>query len=532
MTQTNQSIDIELARKRINNPYWRINNLYHIVNKQGLKVTFKLNWAQQDLYENMWYCNLILKARQLGISTFICMLFLDRCIFNENMAAGIIAHTLEDGQQLFRRIKYAYDNLPPELKAVVTADNDTSQMLKFSNGSSIRVGTSLRSSTVQYLHISEFGKICSSYPDKAREIITGSLNTIAPGQYIFIESTSEGREGYFYDMSMQAQKLRDMKAPLSKLDFKFHFFPWWGDDTYKIGSVPSFSEDMHAYFLALKSKGINLSDEQKNWYALRHLTQGDDMKREFPSTPDECWEVSNQGTYYARQITQARIEHRVCNIPYDDTLPVHTAWDLGYNDSNTIWYFQVYGKEIRLIDYDEGSGESLEYWLNVVKNKGYTYEKHLAPHDIMIHEYSSGMTRQSAARKLGMSLLPVTKTDILRGIDACRNLLPRCWFDEKKCEKGIKALENYKKEWDERHGCWRSSPLHNWSSHGADAFRTLATGLHYITGQKTVEEKERDRLEASRDASGLLPGHYLYDVNTFDISRNTFRGQGQQTRTF
>lgn len=527
MNLSSQSIDIELARKRINDPYWRINNLYHIVDKRGQKIQFKLNWAQQDLYENIWYCNLILKARQIGLSTFICILFLDRCIFNENMSAGIIAHTMEDGQQIFRRIKFAYDNLPQELKSVISADNDTSQMLKFSNGSSIRVGTSLRSSTVQYLHISEFGKICSQYPDKAREIMTGSLNTLAVGQYCFIESTAEGRQGYFYDMCKQAQAMKDGGKKLSKLDFKFHFYPWWKDNSYRIGSMPSISSDMNDYFMRLKTLNINLDDEQKNWYALRYLTQGDDMKREFPSTPDECWEVSNLGTYYAKSITQARLEKRICHMPYDDSLLVHTAWDLGYNDSTTIWYFQVYGKEIRLIDYDEGSGESLQYWLGIVKNKPYIYDKHLAPHDIMVHEYTSGMTRQASARKMGMTLIPVTKVDLIPGIDASRNILPRCWFDEKKCDKGIKALENYKKEWDERHGCWRSSPVHNWASHGSDAFRTLATGLHYITGKKTQAEIDREKMEATRDPSGLLPGHYLYDVDTFETSRNPFRNQSK-----
>src|SRR5207253_8753222 len=310
-----------------------------------------------------------------------------------------------------------------------------SQMLKFSNGSSIRVGTSLRSSTMQYLHISEFGKICSQYPDKAREIMTGSLNTLGIGQYVFIESTAEGREVYFYDMCRQAQAMNDNRAELSKLDFKFHFFPWWRDNTYRIGSVPSVSEDMQDYFLRLKTQGIDLDTEQKNWYALRHLTQGEDMKREFPSTADECWEVSNQGTYYAKYLTQARVESRICSLPYDDSIPVHTAWDLGYNDSTTIWYFQVYGKEVRLIDYEEGSGESLQHWLGVVKSKPYIYDKHLAPHDIMVHEYTSGVSRQASARKMGMTLLPVTRTDVNSGIDAARNLLPRCWFDAIKTDK-------------------------------------------------------------------------------------------------
>jgi hypothetical protein len=314
--------------------------------------------------------------------------------------------------------------------------------------------------------------------------------------------------------------MHDSKAELSELDFKFHFFPWWRDPSYRLGSVPHIDQDLHDYFLALQAQNITLDQEQRNWYAKRYLTQGDDMKREFPSTANECWEVSNQGTYYAKQIVQARVESRIGHIPFDDSLPVHTAWDLGYNDATSIIYFQVHGKEIRLIDYDEGSGESLQYWLGAVKSKNYPYGKHIAPHDIMVHEYTSGMSRQSSARKMGFSLIAAPKVALIPGIDAARNILSRCWFDSKKCEKLIKSLENYRKEWDDRHGCWRSQPLHNWASHGCDAFRTLATGLTYVTSQKSSVEIEREKLESSRDQSGLLPGHYLYDVNTFDYGRN------------
>lgn len=514
MTKTIKN-DLAIAQQRLSDPRWRLNNLYHIVNKQGGKTLFRLNWAQEELYDNMWYCNIILKARQLGISTFVCLLFLDRCLFNSNVSAGIICHTLEDGQQLFRRIKFAYDSLPEELKKLVSADNDTSQMLKFSNGSSLRVGMSLRSSTFQYLHISEFGKICAKYPDKATEIMTGALNTLGVGQYVFIESTAEGREGYFYEMCKQSKANADSSKELSKLDFRFHFFPWWKEPGYRIGSsAGNITTEMHEYFLGLLGKGINLSDEQKNWYALRFATQGEHMKREYPSTADECWETSNDGCYYSKHITQARIEKRIGHVPYDESLPVYTAWDLGYNDSTTIWFFQVYGKEIRLIDYVEGSGESLSHWLGVVKTKPYVYEKHLAPHDIMVHEYTSGMTRQASARKMGVNLIPVQKVQVIPGIDAARNILNRCWFDEVHCSQGIKALENYKKEWNDRAGCWASQPLHNWASHGADAFRVLATGLNFITGQKSQVDFERARLEQARDSSGLYPGSYLYTPTT------------------
>ena len=522
--------DIVLAEKLLCNPLWRLNSLYDIVNKQGCKVRFNLNWAQKQLYDDFWYCNIILKARQLGISTFVCLLFLDRCLFNSNLSAGIIAHTREDAEMLFKRIKFAYDCLPDPIKSIRPATVDSARELVFNNGSSLRVGTSMRGSTLQYLHISEFGKICAKFPDKAQEIITGSLNTIAPGQYTFIESTAEGREGHFYSICKQAQALAASGKELTKLDFRFHFFPWWKEKSYRLGSPLVMSEEMYEYFISLSGMGIQLDPEQKFWYAARHATQGESMRREFPSTPDESWETSTEGTYYAKQISLARAEKRIGFVPYDESLPVSTAWDLGYNDSTTIWFFQVAGKEIHLIDYVEGSGESLAYWLGVVKNKPYVYDKHLAPHDVMVHEYSSGMTRQASARKMGFSLLAVSKVDLIPGIDQARNILNRCWFDERKCSQGIKALENYKKEWNDRAGCWASQPLHNWASHGSDAFRVLATGLHYITNQKSQAESEKAKLESSRDASGLLPGNFLYDVNTFEAGRDPLRGR--QSRTF
>ena len=151
----------ESAKELLNDPYWRLNHLYYIIDKSGNKELFKLNWTQEKLYKEMWYCNLILKARQLGISTFVSLLFLDRCLFNSNQHAGIIAHTREDAEQLFRRVKFAYDSLPVEIKALRIANTDNARELQLSNGSTLRVGTSMRSSTLQYLHINEFGKICA-----------------------------------------------------------------------------------------------------------------------------------------------------------------------------------------------------------------------------------------------------------------------------------------------------------------------------------------------------------------------------------
>ena len=417
------------------------------------------------------------------------MLFLDRCIFNSNMSAGIICHTREDSEHMFKRVKFAYDNLPPFIKQTRTATADSARELVFSNGSSIRVGTSMRGSTLQYLHISEFGKICAKYLDKAEEIITGSLNALAEGQYVFIESTAEGREGYFYDMCKKAQDLKEQDANLTKLDFKFHFFPWHGEPTYRIGNEVIMNQEMLDYFESLKSRGIDLQTEQKFWYAARHQTMQENMFKEYPSTPDEAWENMNEGLYYGKLLSLARLEKRIGFIPYERALPVHTAWDLGFNDSTAIWFFQIVQKEIRLIEYVEGSGESLSHWLGLVKSRPYVYEMHLAPHDIQVTEYTTGISRQASARKMGINFTCVPKSDVIEGIDAVRNILPRCWFDEKKCSEGIKALDAYKKDWDEKHGCWRSSPCHNFASHGADAMRTLACGLHFLGAPKVTDNK-------------------------------------------
>ena len=171
----------ELLRKaapKYNDQQWRLNNLYYITDSTARKIKFTMNSVQLKLYTFMWYLSLVLKSRQHGITTFFCLYFLDVCLFNSNIHAGIIAHNREDAEAFFRdKIKFAYDNLPDWLKNARETESENARELSFPNGSVIRVGTSMRSTTLQYLHISEFGKLCAKYPEKAREVVTGSLNT-------------------------------------------------------------------------------------------------------------------------------------------------------------------------------------------------------------------------------------------------------------------------------------------------------------------------------------------------------------------
>lgn len=488
---------LQLAAERLKDPRWRLDNLYWIIDKEGNKTRFKMNWAQRDLFDGLWYCNIILKARQLGISTFVCLLYLDRCLFNGNCSAGIIAHTKEDAEMLFRRVKFAYENLPHELRAIRSVNMDNARELQFNNGSLLRVGTSMRGSTLQYLHISEFGKICSKYPEKAREIVTGSLNAIASGQYVTIESTAEGRSGAFYEMCKQAQAMQDAKTPLTKLDYKFWFFPWWKHAAYGINpdNVP-IPQDLRDYFTSLEqNEKIILTAQQRAWYAKKYLTQSLDMKREYPSTPEESFATANEGLYYGALMTRARSEGRIRKVYYEEKVPVFTSWDLGYSDSTAIWWFQVCGQEIHLLEYHEDSGKSLTYYLKLIKDKPYSYGKHFVPHDAAVTEYSSGVTRVEVARDHGINFTVVPSVKVIEGIDAVRNMLNRCWFDEEKCAVGIRMLESYKRGWDDRNSCWKNDPVHNEASHGADAFRILALSLQ--EARPSMTKFDLDKLKAN-----------------------------------
>jgi hypothetical protein len=193
---------------------WRLNNLYYIQDKLGEVVLFKLNEAQNTLLEDLHFLNIILKARQMGFSTFILILALDCCLFNSNFAAGLVADTIDNAKGLLKRIKFAYERLPAEIKASVPIKTDNALEVELCNGSGIEVGVSLRSGTKNFIHVSEYGKICAKAPDKAKEIKSGTLNTIAPRQLVFIESTAEGRAGDFYDKTQQARSLADAKKTL------------------------------------------------------------------------------------------------------------------------------------------------------------------------------------------------------------------------------------------------------------------------------------------------------------------------------
>jgi hypothetical protein len=465
---------------------WRLNNLYDITDKHGAVVRFKLNPPQEKLLDELHYLNVILKARQLGFSTLILLMALDCCLFNPNFAAGLVADTLDNAKGLLERVKFAYDRLPDLLKARIPITVDNKEETTFGNGSTIRVGTSLRSGTYNFLHISEYGKICAKFPDKASEIKSGALNTLAKRQLCFIESTAEGRTGDFYDKSQAAEKLHLSQTALGDLDYKFHFFPWYDDVKYSLDDEVKLTPENVAYFRELAElHGITLSDGQKWWYAAKAKEQGDAMWKEYPSTPEEAFKAARDGAYFAKDMLHLRARKKIGQFEPVAGIPVNTFWDLGINDNMSIWLHQQVAGRHRFVGFLENNGEGLAFYFDALDKwrvrRGLRWGEHFGPHDIDKRQDSDTgnlTTRHNIAQSMGWAFRKVERNPVKQNsIHSARAKLPECEFDEIECDKGIKHLENYTKEWNERLGDWSSHPRKDGHDHGADAFFTFTDGF-------------------------------------------------------
>lgn len=298
--------DWEKLERCLSDKHWRLNNLYTIKDKSGREIPFRMNADQEYFFLNRHNKNVILKARQRGFTTLQCISYLDDCLFTQNLSAGIIAHKVEDAEEIFEdKIKFAYERLDPVIKDAVTAETDQAGKLKFSNGSSIRVSTSFRSGTIQRLHVSEYGKIAADFPKKAKEIRTGAFNAVALDQEITVESTAEGMEGEFYNLWGKAEANHGKK--LTALDFKPFFFPWWKAEEYRLDPAGvEIPNKLRVYFEMLKNEhGIELDEYQKAWYAKKHEEQGEDMPQEYPSFSEESFIVSGRPVFDREEIAAA-----------------------------------------------------------------------------------------------------------------------------------------------------------------------------------------------------------------------------------
>lgn len=228
-------------------------------------------------------------------------------------------------------------------------------------------------------------------------------------------------------------------------------------------------QDEDYYDLMLPVSQSAIIDDEELAQQRKNMTE-DEYAQEW-----ECsWEAAIQGAYYAKELSEARAENRIGEYPYDPAIPVYTWWDLGVSDATTILFFQTNGYQWRLIDCYTANDEGLEHYIRIVKDKPYVYAEHYAPHDIQVKEFTSGQSRIETAEKLGIRFEIAPKLSIDDGISSAKLRFKTLVIDENKCRPFIDAIAQYRRDWNESMGDWKNKPLHDWSSHFADAFRYWA----------------------------------------------------------
>lgn len=499
---------LELARC-LADPEWRLFSgcLYKIMIKGDDKVDadgnlieeadsfvlpFVPNRAQRRFIKRLWHRNLILKARQLGFTTLVAVMWLDHALFNADQRCGIIAQDRDAAKVIFRdKVKFAYDSLPDEIRErFPTAADNAGELLFQHNNSSVRVGTSMRSGTIHRLHVSEFGKICAKYPDKAQEVVTGSIPAVPTNGILVIESTAEGREGEFFKMVEIAEANHAQRKKLTPRDYRMHFYAWWQEPKYRLDSTTvAISHEEHEYFdlveatvLRDMNEVIAIDPDQRAWYVATKRADfsgaEEKMWQEYPSFPSEAFQISTEGNYYAKDMIALRKRGGITRVPKLD-VPVNTFWDIGNSDGCAIWYQQEMRGEDRFIGYDEAHNEDLAYYVRKLKERGFVFGTHYLPHDA--EHKRLGDTNRST-REMLEDLMPGERfvvvpriTELITGINQTRKHLKGAYFDEAGTKKGVSRIDGYKKRFSQSDNRFIDQPNKaNGCSEGADALRQWA----------------------------------------------------------
>ncbi len=488
----------------------RLSLLYHILDKDGRSSRFVPNWAQRRLHQSAHSRNNILKVRQLGISTYIALLILDSCLFIPNFKAGIVDKTLDDACAKLQKIKYAYemlDYLPEEpteadielaaigrmIKAHFATPNFKTHSISFPNGASVVVGASLRGGTLQLLHVSELGYIAAHDPMRANEVITGSLNAVGKNCQVYFESTHEGgKYGVNYEQVLSAMDM--IGKPLSPLDFKFYFFPWFEHEEYQLAdSSYQRNEEDESYFAGLETRlDISISPPQRAWYSTMKRVQRSKMKQEYPSTPEEALAPIMDGTIYSHQISSLRERGELkAEFEHEPYRPIYTAWDIGIGDYMSIWWIQPnsHGKWL-VLDCYTANGKALSHYIEQLRVRDARWGRCascITPHDGSRKDPTL-TSFNDHLRNAGYAVTQIPRTqDIWGSIENTRELLSSCIIHARCSEPsicdgisyiaGVDALANYRTLPAGAHGALKTAPLHDQCSHASDALRAFADGL-------------------------------------------------------
>lgn len=529
---------VSAIRTQLSDRRFRVSTLYPILDTSSRTIRMRPNWAQWELFEQFHYRNQVLKVRKLGISTFVAIgVILDSCLFTDNLKAAIIDETEDDAKKKLAMIKFAWDHAEDErfhgedfpsptrplwlwiknhLKLRLEVDSKTE--LRWSNGSSVYADVSLRGDTPQILHISELGAIAANKPERAKDIVSGSFNSVAIGNFIIAESTHQGgRYGVNYDYIKKA--MESVGRPLTPLDWRFFFFPWHKEPKYRLPIPPDyrlqFTAKQQDYFAALEKRyAMVLTPEQKFWYATMSEQPHADMAHEFPGTVEEALSATTEGAIYGEQMAALRAAGRIREFVPEGEVPLDTFWDLGCSDFTCIWLLQFAGRDVLALNYRTGWMETIAHYAVSIheweRQYGRPIARHYVPHDAGHHKSMDGKTTVDLMREAGLrNVIVVPRTpDRSVGIKHLRALLPKFVFHSRDCDRetmvgqrrlpsGLGAMEGYRYAPQVAGGAIKLEPLHDDASNGADALRTYAEA--HLRGMLT----ERNPMEVAGRAVGV-----------------------------
>lgn len=475
--------DLALLAERLADPVWRLTSgeLYHIAPADGTGVQpFRPRPEQvaviRAIYEEGARQILIPKARRLGMSTTLGLMAADCLLFRRAWQGSLIDQNAADAsRKLDRIVKVALEHLPawlaervqfPKMNgAQITAD------LAGTGESSFYAGMNARGGSNDFLWISEWGVIQAEDAKRSGKIRSGALPSARHGITVVETTWAGGRGGDVWEL---------LEPTLSgkAADWRVLFFPWWIDPR-NVSARAVIDAEAEAYFAKigprLAAEGIRLSEAQRRWWAAERRAQGMFMARENPTFLDECWAAPVAGAVYAAALDRARAEGRLGPMPVDGGSLVHTSWDLGAPANTVVWYWQIVGREIRVIDCDRGFLGTLTERHAHMLAKGYSYGRHYLPHDSLQTE-RTGTTLVAELAKVGFrNLVTVPRThSVWVGINHALELFPSIAFRCPQCEAGIDALGAYRTRRQGEGAMTADEPVHDWASHPADAFRVMA----------------------------------------------------------
>lgn len=398
-------------------------------------IPYKPRELQLSLHDNLKRWNVVVCHRRFGKTVFAINELLKQCLTcdKERPRYAYLAPTYKQAKTIAWDYLTHYSRPIPGIKI-----NQSELRIDYPNEGRIQLfgcdnPDALRGLYLDGCILDEYAQMPSSL---FGEVIRPALSD-RKGFAIFI-GTPKGKNA-FYELFHNAEKLDE-----------------WMTATYKASE-----------------SGLIDEEELKD---ARDIMTEEEYEQEY-----ECsWSAAIRGAVYGKELATAYRDKRVGFVPIEPAIEVHTFWDLGISDAMSIWFVQAVGKEIRLINYYQNNSEGMQHYINYLEEFKRThnirYGEHFAPHDIEVRELTSGKSRKDTAREMGINFRTVPQHKVADGLEASRKLFSRLWIDETRCSYGLECLSQYRFEYDDKKGVFRANPVHDWSSHCADAFRQIAMG--------------------------------------------------------